>query len=71
MNRKFLKKLKDKEEKLLDAIYELQEFLDSSEDAELSSMGDQFSELMLDFIQTNDTISLNDIREFIEEAIEG
>lgn len=71
MNRKFLKKLKEKEEKLIDAIYELQELLDSSEDSELSSMGDEFSELMLDFVQSNDTMSLNDIREFIEEAIEG
>jgi hypothetical protein len=71
MNRKFLKKLKDKEEKLLDAIYEIQELLDSSEDPELSSMGDQFSEMMLDIIQSNDTMSLNDIREFIEESIEG
>jgi hypothetical protein len=71
MNRKFLKKLKEKEEKLLDAIYELQELLDSTEDEELSSMGDEFSELMLDFVQSNDTMSLNDIREFIEESIEG
>lgn len=71
MTRKFLKKLKEKEEKLLDAIYEIQELLDSTEDPELSSMGDEFSETMLDFIQSNDIVSLNDIREFIEEAIEG
>ena len=71
MSKKLLKKLKDKEEKLLDAIYELQELLDSTEDAELSSMGDEFSELVIDFIQSNDTLSLNDIRNFIEEGIEG
>jgi hypothetical protein len=71
MTRKLLKKLKDKEDKLLDAIYEIQELLDSTEDSELSSMGDQFSEMMLDIIQSNDTMSLNDIREFIEESIEG
>lgn len=71
MTRKLLKKLKEKEDKLLDAIYEIQELLDSTEDSELSSMGDQFSEMMLDIIQSNDTMSLNDIREFIEESIEG
>ncbi len=70
MNTKFLKKLKDKEEKLLDAIYELQELLDTTEDPELSSMGDEFSEIMLDFIHTNDTINLNDIRNFIEESMD-
>jgi len=71
MNRKLLKKLKEKEERLLDVIYEIQELLDSTEDPELSSMGDEFSEIILDFIQSNDIVSLNDIREFIEEAIEG
>jgi hypothetical protein len=69
MNKKLLKKMKDLEEKLIDTVYEIQELLDSTEDSELSSMGDQFSELMLDFIQSNDTISLNDIRTFIEEEI--
>lgn len=71
MTKKILKKLKEKEERLLDSIYEIQELLDSTEDPELSSMGDEFSEIMLDFIQTNDSINLNDIREFIEETIEG
>jgi hypothetical protein len=68
MSKKLLKKLKDKEEKLMDAIYEIQELLDSTEDAELSSMGDTFSEIVLDFINSNDTITLNDIRESIEES---
>jgi hypothetical protein len=69
MNKKLLKKFKDLEEKLIDTVYEIQELLDSTEDSELSSMGDQFSEIMLDFIESNDTISLNDIRTFIEEEI--
>ena len=70
MSKKILKRLKDKEEKLLDAIYEIQELLDSTEDGELSSMGDEFSEIVIDFIQTNDMINLNDIRNFIEEGID-
>jgi len=68
MSKKLLKKLKDKEENLMDAIYEIQELLDSTEDPELSSMGDTFSEILLDFINSNDTITLNDIKEFIEDS---
>ena len=67
MSAKLLKKLKVKEDNLLDAIYEIQEFLDSTEDAELSSMGNQFAEAVLDFINDNDTMTLNEIRELIIE----
>ena len=70
MNTKLFKKLRDKEEKLLDCIYEIQDLLDSTEDAELSSMGAEFCEVMLDFIHDNDKLSLNDIKQFIEEAME-
>lgn len=71
MTRKLLKKLAEKEEKLMDAIYEIQELLDSTEDGDLSSMGDEFSELMVDFALSNDKLSLNDIREFIQNTIDG
>lgn len=67
MNTKLLKKLREKEEKLLDCVYEIQELLDSTEDEELSSMGADFCEVMVDFIHENDTMSLNEIRNFIEE----
>lgn len=69
MSKKLLKKLKDKEEKLIDAIYELQEFLDSTEDEELSSMGDSFSEAIQNFINDNDTITLDSIKEYIENEM--
>ena len=69
MNKKILKKLKEKEERLLDVIYEIQELLDNTEDAELSSMGNDFCENLVDFVHSNDTISLNDIRSFIEEEM--
>lgn len=70
MSVKLLKKLKVQEEKLLDAIYEFQEFLDSTEDGELSSMGSELCELLVDFIHDNDTVNLNDIKKFIEEEME-
>lgn len=69
MSVKLLKKLKIQEEKLMDAIYEFQEFLDATEDGELSSMGSEFTELLVDFIHENDTITLNDIKKFIEEEM--
>jgi hypothetical protein len=69
MSGKLLKKLKVQEEKLLDAIYEFQEFLDSTEDGELSSMGSEFCELLVDFVHENDTMTLNDIKKFIEEEM--
>lgn len=70
MNTKLMKKLKACEERLLDCVYEIQELLDSTEDGELSSMGAEFCETMIDFIQENDTISLNDIKTFIDENVE-
>ncbi len=70
MNTKLFKKLRDKEEKLLDCVYEIQELLDSIEDGELSSMGSEFCEILIDFIHDNDIVSLNDIKEFIENELE-
>ena len=67
MSTKLLKKLKVKEDNIMDAIYELQEFLDATEDAELSSMGNQFVEAVLDFINENDIMTLNEIRELITD----
>jgi hypothetical protein len=69
MNIKLIKKLREKEEKLLDAVYEIQELLDTTEDEELSSMGAEFCEVMVDFINSNDTVTLNDIKEFIEDQL--
>ena len=71
MSLKLLKKLKDKEEKLLDAIYEIQELLDTAEDGELSSMGTEFSEVLNDFIYDNDVCNFNDIKNYIEESLDA
>lgn len=70
MSHKLLKKLKEKEEKILDAIYELQEFLDHTENPELSSMGDEFSETIIESLYENSGVSITDIRSFIESENE-
>jgi hypothetical protein len=71
MKSKILKGLKQREEKLLDAIYELQEYLDSTEDATLSSMGAELSDYLLDIVNDNDVITINNIREYLEDEYEG
>lgn len=68
---KVLKGLLQKEEKILDAFEDLQNFLDSTEDEELSSMGNELHELLIDFFQTNDTLNIYDIRNFVEEEYES
>lgn len=68
---KLLKGLLQKEEKILDAFEDLQNFLDSTEDGELSSMGNELHELLVDFFQTNDTLNIYDIRNFVEEEYEA
>ena len=67
---KLLKGLLQKEEKILDAFEDLQNFLDSTEDEELSSMGNELHELLVDFLQANDTLNIYDIRNFVEEEYE-
>jgi hypothetical protein len=71
VNKKILKKLKDKEEKLIDVIYEIVELLESTEDAELCSMGDMFSESLQEYIIDNDTMNLQMIKEYIENEYDG
>lgn len=64
---KLLKTLNQKEDKILDAIEDLQIFLDSTEDEELSSMGNELASLMVDFLQGNDNVNIHDIKKFVEE----
>jgi hypothetical protein len=61
-----LKKLETHEEKIIKSINDFQDFLDSIDDTEISVMAEDFCAGALDFIQENDTCSLINIREFIE-----
>jgi hypothetical protein len=61
-----LKKLKEKEEKLLDIIDEIESIFIDTDDEELYQMVESWKESILDFHESNDTMTLNDIREFIE-----
>lgn len=68
---KLLKQFTQKEEALLSAIEAFQDFLDSTEDPDLSSMGVDLCEATLDFWHSNESINLNEIREFIENEFDA
>ena len=68
MNVKLLKKIREKEEKLLDIIEEMKMLLEDTDDEEFASLGDEFSELMLDFLYNNDALNLNEIKDAIAES---
>jgi len=68
---KLLKTLNLKEEKVLDALEDLQNFLDSTEDEELSSMGNELISNVIDFFQENEYLNIYDIKSFIEEDYES
>jgi hypothetical protein len=69
MNAKILKKLVEKEEALMDCAYSIRDYLDSTEDEELSYMGSQFCEALLEFIEYNNTMSINDIKDYLNEEL--
>lgn len=64
------KKLDGYEERFVKIIDEIQDFLDSIEDSDISMMAEDFCQGLLDYIQENDICNLNDIREFIENDYE-
>ena len=65
-----LKKIDTLEDKICNAIHELQDFLDSTEDPELSSMGSDLCDQMIDFLHDNDTVNINEIRDFVTNELE-
>lgn len=65
-----LKKIETYGEKIEKALDDFRDFLDSVEDEGLSSMADEFHEMMLDIIHDGDIVNLNSIKEFVENVYE-
>ena len=65
-----LKKLEIHEEKIIKSITDLQDFLHTVDDEEISQMADDLCEGMQDFLHENDTCNLENVREFIENTYE-
>jgi hypothetical protein len=65
-----LKKLELHEEKIIKSITDLQDFLHTVDDDEISQMADDLCEGMQDFLHENDTCNLENVQEFIENTYE-
>jgi hypothetical protein len=65
-----LKKLEHYEDKISTSIEDLRDFLDSTEDPELSSMGDILCESLIEFLHENSDCNINSIREFVTNELE-
>lgn len=65
-----LKKLETHEEKIIKSITDLQDFLHTVDDEEISQMADDLCEGLQDFLHENETCNLESVREFIENTYE-
>jgi hypothetical protein len=65
-----LKKIEVLENKIIDSVQELQDFLDQIEDQDISYMGNTLCEKLIDEIYENDTMTLNEIKNFIQYEYE-
>ena len=64
------KKLDHYEEALVNQIQDLQDFLDSIDDPEISEMADHLCRGLVDFLTSDGSVSLNDIRDHVEAEFE-
>lgn len=62
-----LRKINEKIDKITNAIYDLRDLLDDTENDDLSQMGNDLADAMVEFISDNDTITSSDILNYIEE----
>lgn len=62
-----IRKINEKIDKITNAIYDLRDLLDDTENDDLSQMGNDLSDAMVEYISDNDTVTSGDILEYIEE----
>lgn len=62
-----VRKINEKIDKITNAIYDLRDLLDDTENEDLSQMGNDLADAMVEFISDNDTATSSDILEYIEE----
>ena len=65
-----LRKVNEKIDKITNVIYELRDLLDDVEDEQLSEIGNEFSDAVIEYISNNDIATSGDIIEYIEEYFE-
>lgn len=62
-----IRKFNEKIDKITNAIYELRDLLDDTENDDLSQMGNDLADAMVEFISDNDVVTSSDILDYIEE----
>ena len=62
-----IRKINEKIDKITNSIYELRDLLDDTENDDLSQMGNDISDAMVEFISDNEVTTSSDILEYIEE----
>jgi len=65
-----LRKVNEKIDKITNVAYELRDLLDEVEDGQLSEIGNDFVNSLVEFISSNDIATSGDILEYIEEYFE-
>lgn len=62
-----IRKINEKIDKITNSIYELRDLLDDTENGDLSQMGNDLADGMVEFISDNDIVTSSDILEYIDE----
>jgi len=62
-----IRKITEKQDKITNAICALRDLLDDTENDDLSSLGNDFADAMLEYISNNDNVTSSDIIEYINE----
>lgn len=62
-----IRKINEKLDKITNAICDLRDLLDDTENDDLSSLGNDFADAMTEYISNNDTVTSSDIIEYINE----
>lgn len=65
-----LRKVNEKFDKITNVVYELRDLLDEMEDEQLSEIGNDFANTIVEYVSSNDTATSSDIIEYIEEYFE-
>jgi len=62
-----IRKVNEKLDKITNSIYELRDLLDDTENDDLSQIGNDFTDNIVDFISENDNVTSSDILNCISE----
>ena len=62
-----IRKINEKIDNITNSIYELRDLLDDTENDDLSQMGNDLADAMIEFISDNGVMTSSNILEYIEE----